>query len=76
MINLPSATAQKENAALMATSRPGSKVNDCLKELDKKYKTPTNDQQAMTQKMIDALKDKKGCEIMQALMRMNQKPKK
>lgn len=76
MSNLPSATAQKVNAALMATSKPGSKVNDCLKELDKKYKTPTNDQQAMTQKMIDALKDKKGCEIMQALMRMNQKPKK
>ena len=76
MSKLPAATAQKVNAALLATAKPGSGVNDCLKVLDKKYKTPTNDQQAMTQRMIDALKDQKGCEIMLALMRMNQKTKK
>ena len=76
MANLPAATAQKVNAALLATAKPGSGVNDCLKGLDKKYKTPTNDQQAMTQRMIEALKDQKGCEIMLSLMRMNQKTKK
>ena len=65
--------ALKVNAALMSTAKTGSPINDCIKELDKKYKTAETDQQAMAQKMIDALKDKKGCEIMLALLRMNQK---
>jgi ABC-type phosphate/phosphonate transport system substrate-binding protein len=73
MKSIPAAIAQKVNAALMSTAKNGSPVSDCLKELDKKYKTPTNDQQALAQKMIDELKDKKGCEIMMALMRMNLK---
>jgi hypothetical protein len=65
--------ALKVNVALMSTAKAGSAVNDCIKELDKKYKTNETNQQAMAQKMIDALKDKKGCEIMLALLRMNQK---
>jgi len=73
MKKLPIESALKVNAALMSTSKPASPINDCIKELDKKYKTPANTQQEMAQKMIDALKDKKGCEIMMALMRMNQK---
>jgi ABC-type phosphate/phosphonate transport system substrate-binding protein len=73
MKSIPVEIAQKVNAALMSTAKDGSPVNDCLKEIDKKYKTPTNDEQVMAQKMVDALKDKKGCEIMLALMRMNLK---
>jgi hypothetical protein len=66
-------SAQKVTAALMATGRPGSPINDCLKELDKKYKSPSNNEQEVATKMIAALKDKKGCDIMLALMRMNLK---
>jgi hypothetical protein len=65
--------AAKVNAALLATAKAGSAINDCIKELDKKYKSTETDQQVMAQKMIDAVKDKKGCEIMLALLRMNQK---
>lgn len=63
----------KINAALMSTAKTGSPVNDCLKELDKKFKSPSNDQQEVAKKMIAALKDKKDCDIMLALMRMNLK---
>jgi ABC-type phosphate/phosphonate transport system substrate-binding protein len=63
----------KVNAALMSTTKASSPVNTCIKELDKKYKTNETDQQAMALKMIDELKDKKGCEIMMALLRMNLK---
>jgi hypothetical protein len=73
MQKLKPAIALKVNAALLSTAKAGSAVNDCIKELDKKYKTNETDQQAMAQKMIDALKDKKGCEIMLALLLMNQK---
>lgn len=66
-------SAQKVTAALMATAKPGSPINDCLKELDKKYKSPSNNEQEVAKKMIAALKDKKGCDIMLALMRMNLK---
>jgi hypothetical protein len=57
----------------MSTAKPGSPINNCLKELDKKYKLPSNKEQEVAQKMIAALKDKKGCDIMLALMRMNLK---
>lgn len=73
MQNLEPQTAQKVNAALMATAKSGSAINNCLKELDKKYKTNETNQQEMAKKMIDELKDNKGCDIMLALMRMNLK---
>jgi hypothetical protein len=73
MQKLDPESVQKINAALMSTARPGSPINDCLKELDKKYKSPSNKEQEVAQKMIAALKDKKGCDIMIALMRMNLK---
>lgn len=73
MQKLDPESAQKVNAALMSTARPGSPINDCLKELDKKYKSPSNNEQEVATKMIAALKDKKGCNIMLALMRMNLK---
>ena len=65
--------AQKVTAALMATAKTGSPINDCLKKLDEKYKSPSNNEQEVAKKMIEALKDKKGCDIMLALMRMNLK---
>lgn len=65
--------ALKVNAALMSTAKTGSPINDCLKDLDKKFKTPSNDQQEVAKKMIAALKDNKDCDIMLALMRMNLK---
>lgn len=64
---------QKVTSVLMGTARAGSPINDCLKELDKKYKSPTNDQQEAARRMVAALKDQKGCDIMLALMRMNLK---
>ncbi len=64
---------QKVTSVLMGTAKAGSPINDCLKELDKKYKSPTNDQQDAARRMVAALKDKKGCDIMLALMRMNLK---
>lgn len=70
---LDPAAAQKVTAALMGTGKPGSPINDCLKELDKKYKSPTNNEQEAAKRMVAALKDKKGCDIMLALMRMNLK---
>lgn len=73
MKNLEQGIAQKVNAALMSTAKPGSAINNCLKDLDKKYKTNETNQQEMAKKMIDELKDKKGCDIMLALMRMNLK---
>lgn len=66
-------TAKKITDALMSTAQTGSPISDCLNNLDKKYKTTEKDQQAMTQRMVDALKDKKDCNIMLALMRMNLK---
>jgi hypothetical protein len=73
MQSLDPAIAQKVNAALMSTAKTGSPINDCLKELDKKFKSSSNDQQEVAKKMIAALKDKKDCDIMLALMRMNLK---
>jgi ABC-type phosphate/phosphonate transport system substrate-binding protein len=66
-------TAQKINAALMGTARPGTPINDCLKELDKKYKTSMQSDQEAAKRMVAALKDKKDCDIMLALMRMSLK---
>ena len=71
MQKLDPETAMKVSAALMATARPGTGINDCLKKLDEKYKSPSNDEQEVAKKMVAALKDKKGCDIMLALMRMN-----
>jgi hypothetical protein len=73
MRNLKPEIALKVAQALMSTTKKGSPVNDCLKKMDEKYKTNTNDQQEMGKRMITALKDKKDCEIMLALMRMNVK---
>ncbi len=71
--NLDPETATKVTAALMSTANEGSPINDCLKGLDKKYKTTTSDQQAVAKRMVDALKDTKGCDIMLTLMRMSAK---
>jgi hypothetical protein len=65
--------AMKVNAALMLTAKAGSPINNCIKSMDTKYKTGETDQQAMVQKMINEVKDKKGCEIMLVLLRMSQK---
>lgn len=66
-------TAQKVTEALMGTAKEGSPISNCLKELDKKYKTSMQSDQEAAKRMIAALKDKKGCDIMLALMRMNLK---
>ena len=66
-------SAQKVTAALMGTAKEGSPINNCMKELDKKYKTPASSDQEAAKRMVAALKDKKGCEIMMALMQMNLK---
>lgn len=63
--------AKKVTAALMGTAKEGSPINNCLKELDKKYKTPAGSDKDAAKRMVAALKDKKGCDIMMALMRMN-----
>lgn len=73
MQSLNPSIALKVNAALMSTAKTGSPISNCLKELDKKFKSPSNDQQEVAKKMIAALKDKKDCDIMLALMRMNLK---
>lgn len=73
MKKLKPEVALKVNAALMSTAKTGSPISNCIKSLDKKYKTSETNQQAMAQKMIDALKDKKDCDIMLALLRMNLK---
>jgi len=73
MWNLKPEIAMKVAQALMSTAKKGSPVNDCLKKMDDKYKTNTNDQQEMAKRLIAALKDKKDCDIMLALMRMNLK---
>jgi hypothetical protein len=65
--------AMKVSAVLMSTGRPGTPINDCLKALDKKYKTPATSDEDAAKRMVAALKDKKGCDIMMALMRMNLK---
>ncbi len=69
---LPIESALKVNAALTSTGNTSSPINACLNKLDEKYKTPPGSEQQMAQKLIDALKDKKDCDIMLALMRMNQ----
>jgi len=66
-------TAKKVTEALMSTAQAGSPIYECLSKLDKKYKTTEKDQQVMTQRMVDGLKDNKDCNIMLALMRMNLK---
>jgi hypothetical protein len=66
-------SAQKVTAALMGTGKEGSGINNCLKELDKKYKTSASSDQEAAKRMVAALKDKKGCDIMLALMRMSAK---
>ncbi len=73
MKSIPVEIAQKVNEALLSTAKTGSPISNCLKEIDKKYKTTITDQQKMAQKLVDELKEKKGCEIMLALMRMNLK---
>ena|SRR6187402_122193 len=66
-------TGKKITEALMSTAQTGTPISDCLNKLDKKYKTTEKDQQVMTQRMVDGLKDSKDCNIMLALMRMNLK---
>lgn len=61
---------EKLNRALLSTSTPGSPVNNCLKEMDKKYKTVGGSEGEMNRKMANALKGKPGCEMMVTLMRM------
>jgi hypothetical protein len=73
MQKLDPETAMKVSAALMGTAKEGSAINNCLKELDKKYKTSAQSDEEAAKRMIAALKDKKGCDIMLALMRMNLK---
>jgi hypothetical protein len=73
MQKLDPETAQKVSAALMGTAKEGSAINNCLKELDKKYKTSVQSDQEAAKRMVAALKDKKGCDIMLALMRMSLK---
>jgi hypothetical protein len=73
MQKLDPETAQKVSAALMGTAKEGSAINNCLKELDKKYKTAASSDQEAAKRMVAALKDKKGCDIMLALMRMSLK---
>jgi hypothetical protein len=73
MQKLKPETVLKVNAVLMLTAKAGSPINDCIKSMDKKYKTGETDQQMMVQKMISEVKDKKGCEIMLVLLRMSQK---
>ncbi len=71
MQKLDPETGQKVSAALMGTAKEGSAINNCLKELDKKYKTAASSDQEAAKRMVAALKDKKGCDIMLALMRMS-----
>jgi hypothetical protein len=59
MQKLKSEVTIKVNAALMLTAKTDSPINNCIKSLNKKYKTTETSQQAMAQKMIDALKNKK-----------------
>ena len=73
MQKLDPETGQKVSAALMGTGKEGSAINNCLKELDKKYKTSASSDQEAAKRMVAALKDKKGCDIMLALMRMSAK---
>jgi hypothetical protein len=61
---------QKTMTALMSTAKPGSPITDCLNSLDKKYNTKGISEQQAAEKMVEALKGKTGCEIMQTLMRM------
>lgn len=73
MQKLDPETAMKVSAALMSTGRPGSPINDCLKKIDEKYKASVKTDEEAAKRMVAALKDKKGCDIMLALMRMNLK---
>jgi hypothetical protein len=73
MQNLPAEVAAKVNATLMLTGKPGSAINNCLKELDKKYKTAITDKDATAKKLTLAVKDRQGCDMMLALLRMNEK---
>lgn len=66
-------TAMKVSMALMGTAKEESGINNCLKKIDEKYKaTVTSDQEA-AKRMVVALKDKKSCDIMLALMKMSEK---
>jgi hypothetical protein len=71
MQKLDPESAMKVASALMGTAKPGSPINDCLKKLDEKYKTNMKNDNEAAKRMVAALKDKKGCDIMLALMRMN-----
>jgi hypothetical protein len=73
MQKLDPETAMKVSAALMGTGRPGTPINDCLKKIDEKYKASVQSDEEAAKRMVAALKDKKGCDIMLALMRMNLK---
>ena len=66
-------TTKKLVAALMLTTKAGSPISNCLNEMDKKYKTTEKDELVMAQRMVDALKNNKDCDIMLSLMRMNLK---
>lgn len=61
---------QKMTAVLMSVGNPGSPAQQCLEEMDKKYKTAGGDKKEVTQKMVDALKGNAGCALMVTLMRM------
>ncbi|MBK8611664.1 MAG: hypothetical protein IPL84_17430 [Chitinophagaceae bacterium] len=66
-------TTKKLVAALMLTTKAGSPISNCLNEMDKKYKTTEKDELVMAQRMVDALKKNKDCDIMLSLMRINLK---
>lgn len=62
--------ATKLNNALLSFTKPGSAGNDCLENMDKKYKTVGEDKNEVTRKMIDAIQNNKECALMTALMKM------
>ncbi|MBL7700843.1 MAG: hypothetical protein JNM14_01215 [Ferruginibacter sp.] len=66
-------TAMKVSMALMGTAKEGSAINNCLKKIDEKYKSTVTSDQEAAKRMVAALKDKKGCDIMLALMKMSAK---
>lgn len=69
---LPEASFNQMNSALMLVTKPGSAVKTCLEEMDKKYKSIGGDKTEITRKMVELLeKDKEGDhDIMLALLRM------
>jgi hypothetical protein len=70
LAKLPSDVLMKVTNALLSTNKPGSAFTDCLEQVDKKHKVVGKSQKEATQKIVDAVKGKSGCELMTALLRM------